>query len=227
MDPSDRATRGHAPARRHARGGLARARPARSGARAAVACDDRVAPRADAVGARVFLVPLGTPGSPALEPVDAAVEGVLDWYRLRVRRHTRASGCSGSPQGGSMGAAAAARPTRGLRLRGVALRLRGARGDGRTGRGRRSRPSAGLPRARRPRPVIPAEATARTRAWAAANTDVTDRSYAACRTRCPPRSSPTWPRSSTPPDDRSPRCASDGAAGDLRTACRAEVTGDR
>jgi len=121
--------------------------------------------------------PLGTPGSPALEPVDAAVSEVLDWIDSLAADHPRI-GLLGFSQGGSMALQLLrARPTgfafavslSGFVVPGVAA----ARDE--------------AVAAVRPRvflghgdldPVIPAEATARTQAWAAAHTDVTDREYA-------------------------------------------------
>jgi len=121
--------------------------------------------------------PLGTPGSPALEPVDAAVEGVLDWIDAVAAEHARV-GLLGFSQGGSMALQLLrARPT----AFAFAVSLSGFVVPGVTD----SRDEAVA--AVRPRvflghgdldPVIPAEATARTQAWAAAHTDATDRSYA-------------------------------------------------
>ncbi|OII14755.1 hypothetical protein BIU96_09595 [Curtobacterium sp. MCBA15_008] len=121
--------------------------------------------------------PLGTPGSPALEPVDAVVADVLAWIDSVAADHPRI-GLLGFSQGGSMALQLLrARPTGfafAVSLSGFVV--------------------PGVPDARdeavaavRPRvflghgdldPVIPAEATARTQAWAAANADVTDREYA-------------------------------------------------
>ncbi|KQS10066.1 hypothetical protein ASG04_05655 [Curtobacterium sp. Leaf183] len=121
--------------------------------------------------------PLGTPGSPALEPVDAAVQGVLDWIDTVAPDHPRI-GLLGFSQGGSMALQLLrARPS-GFAF---AVSLSGFVVPGVTD----SRDEAVA--AVRPRvflghgdadQVIPADATARTSAWAAAHTDVTDRTYA-------------------------------------------------
>jgi phospholipase/carboxylesterase len=121
--------------------------------------------------------PLGTPGTPALEPVDAAVTGVLDWIDAVAVGHPRV-GLLGFSQGGSMALQLLrARPS-GFAF---AVSLSGFVVPGVTD----SRDEAVA--AVRPRvflghgdldPVIPSEATARTAVWAAANTDVTDRTYA-------------------------------------------------
>ncbi|TCK66203.1 alpha/beta hydrolase-fold protein [Curtobacterium sp. PhB136] len=120
--------------------------------------------------------PLGTPGSPALEPVDTSVAGVLDWIDSVGADHPRI-GLLGFSQGGSMALQLLrARPS-GFAF---AVSLSGFVVPGVTD----SRDEAVA--AVRPRvflghgdldPVIPGEATARTDAWAAANTDVTDRTY--------------------------------------------------
>ncbi|AIV41110.1 hypothetical protein NI26_15245 [Curtobacterium sp. MR_MD2014] len=120
--------------------------------------------------------PLGTPGSPALEPVDAAVAGVLDWIDAVSADHPRI-GLLGFSQGGSMALQLLrARPA----AFAFAVSLSGFVVPGVTD----SRDEAVA--AVRPRvflghgdldPVIPAEATARTQAWAATHTDVTDRTY--------------------------------------------------
>ncbi|TCU87509.1 phospholipase/carboxylesterase [Curtobacterium sp. PhB191] len=120
--------------------------------------------------------PLGTPGSPALEPVDAAVAGVLAWIDSVAADHPRI-GLLGFSQGGSMALQLLrARPA----AFAFAVSLSGFVVPGVTD----SRDEAVA--AVRPRvflghgdldPVIPAEATARTQAWAAANTTVTDRAY--------------------------------------------------
>jgi len=121
--------------------------------------------------------PLGTPGSPALEPVDESVSGVLDWIDSVAADHPRI-GLLGFSQGGSMALQLLrARPT-GFAF---AVSLSGFVVPGVTD----ARDAAVA--AARPRvflghgdldPVIPAEATARTQAWAAEHTDVTDRTYA-------------------------------------------------
>ncbi|MDP9735968.1 alpha/beta hydrolase [Curtobacterium sp. 260] len=121
--------------------------------------------------------PLGTPGSPALEPVDAAVAGVLDWIDAVSADHPRI-GLLGFSQGGSMALQLLrARPA----AFAFAVSLSGFVVPGVTD----SRDEAVA--AVRPRvflghgdldPVIPGEATARTQAWAAAHADVTDRTYA-------------------------------------------------
>ncbi|MFJ3384923.1 MULTISPECIES: alpha/beta hydrolase [unclassified Curtobacterium] len=120
--------------------------------------------------------PLGTPGSPALEPVDASVAAVLDWVDSVAADHPRI-GLLGFSQGGSMALQLLrARPS-GFAF---AVSLSGFVVPGVTD----SRDEAVA--AVRPRvflghgdldAVIPGEATARTAAWAAANTDVTDRTY--------------------------------------------------
>ncbi|MGY2898610.1 phospholipase/carboxylesterase [Curtobacterium sp. PvP017] len=120
--------------------------------------------------------PLGTPGSPALEPVDAAAAGVLAWIDSVAADHPRI-GLLGFSQGGSMALQLLrARPA----AFAFAVSLSGFVVPGVTD----SRDEAVA--AVRPRvflghgdldPVIPAEATARTQAWAAANTTVTDRTY--------------------------------------------------
>ncbi|WP_123339556.1 MULTISPECIES: alpha/beta hydrolase [unclassified Curtobacterium] len=120
--------------------------------------------------------PLGTPGSPALEPVDAAVAEVLAWVDSVAADHPRI-GLLGFSQGGSMALQLLrARPA----AFAFAVSLSGFVVPGATD----SRDEAVA--AVRPRvflghgdldPVIPAEATARTQAWAAANTTVTDRAY--------------------------------------------------
>ncbi|RPE84469.1 phospholipase/carboxylesterase [Curtobacterium sp. PhB137] len=120
--------------------------------------------------------PLGTPGSPALEPVDAAVAEVLAWVDSVAADHPRI-GLLGFSQGGSMALQLLrARPA----AFAFAVSLSGFVVPGVTD----SRDEAVA--AVRPRvflghgdldPVIPAEATARTQAWAAANTTVTDRTY--------------------------------------------------
>ncbi|WP_166673507.1 alpha/beta hydrolase-fold protein [Curtobacterium sp. PhB25] len=120
--------------------------------------------------------PLGTPGSPALEPVDTAVAEVLAWVDSVAADHPRI-GLLGFSQGGSMALQLLrARPA----AFAFAVSLSGFVVPGVTD----SRDEAVA--AVRPRvflghgdldPVIPAEATARTQAWAAANTTVTDRAY--------------------------------------------------
>lgn len=120
--------------------------------------------------------PLGTPGSPALEPVDAAAAGVLAWIDSVAAEHPRI-GLLGFSQGGSMALQLLrARPA----AFAFAVSLSGFVVPGVTDS--RDEAVAGV----RPRvflghgdldPVIPAEANARTQAWAAANTTVTDRTY--------------------------------------------------
>ena len=121
--------------------------------------------------------PLGTPGSPALEPVDEAVAGVLDWIDSVAAEHPRI-GLLGFSQGGSMalqllrarpGAFAFAVSLSGFVVPGVA--------DSRDEAVAAVRPRVFLVHGDLD-PVIPPEATARTQAWAAAHTDLTDRSYA-------------------------------------------------
>ncbi|MBF4608073.1 alpha/beta hydrolase [Curtobacterium sp. VKM Ac-1393] len=121
--------------------------------------------------------PLGTPGSPALEPVDAAVAEVLAWIDSVAADHPRI-GLLGFSQGGSMALQLLrARPA----AFAFAVSLSGFVVPGVTDA--RDEAVAAV----RPRvflghgdldPVIPAEATARTQAWAAAHTTVTDRGYA-------------------------------------------------
>ena len=121
--------------------------------------------------------PLGTPGSPALEPVDDAAEGVLDWIDAVSADHPRI-GLLGFSQGGSMalqllrarpGAFAFAVSLSGFVVPGVT--------DSRDEAVATVRPRVFLGHGDLD-PVIPPEATARTQAWAAAHTDVTDRTYA-------------------------------------------------
>lgn len=121
--------------------------------------------------------PLGTPGSPEPEAVDAATAEVLDWIDSVAADHPRI-GLLGFSQGGSMALQLLrARPA----AFAFAVSLSGFVVPGVTD----SRDEAVS--AVRPRvflghgdldPVIPPEATARTQAWAAAHTDVTDRTYA-------------------------------------------------
>ena len=120
--------------------------------------------------------PLGTPGSPALEPVDAAVAEVLAWIDSVAADHPRI-GLLGFSQGGSMALQLLrARPA----AFAFALSLSGFLVPGVTDS--RDEVVAEV----RPRvflghgdldPVIPADATARTQAWAAVHTTVTDRTY--------------------------------------------------
>jgi len=121
--------------------------------------------------------PLGTPGSPALGPVDESVAEVLAWIDSVAAGHPRV-GLLGFSQGGSMALQLLrARPS-GFAF---AVSLSGFVVPGVTD----DRDAAVA--AVRPRvflghgdldPVIPAEATTRTQVWAAANTTVTDRTYA-------------------------------------------------
>lgn len=120
--------------------------------------------------------PLGTPGSPALEPVDAAVAEVLAWIDSVAADHPRI-GLLGFSQGGSMALQLLrARPT----AFAFAASLSGFVVPGVTD-GRDEAVAAVRPRVFLGHgdldPVIPAEATARTQAWAAAHTAVTDRAY--------------------------------------------------
>ncbi|MEG8034743.1 alpha/beta hydrolase-fold protein [Sphingomonas sp. LR61] len=129
------------------------------------------------MGPGVQLVPARDAGLPALEPVDAAVAEVLAWVDSVAADHPRI-GLLGFSQGGSMALQLLrARPA----AFAFAVSLSGFVVPGVTD----SRDEAVA--AVRPRvflghadldPVIPAEATARTQAWAAANTTVTDRAYA-------------------------------------------------
>ncbi|TCL79922.1 phospholipase/carboxylesterase [Curtobacterium sp. PhB128] len=120
--------------------------------------------------------PLGTPGSPALEPVDTAVAEVLAWVDSVAADHPRI-GLLGFSQGGSMALQLLrARPA----AFAFAVSLSGFVVPGVTD-GRDETVAAVRPRVFLGHgdldPVIPAEATARTQAWAAANTTVTDRTY--------------------------------------------------
>ncbi|WP_420369053.1 alpha/beta hydrolase [Curtobacterium sp. L1-20] len=124
--------------------------------------------------------PLGTPGSPAPGPVDEAVADVLTWIDSVAEDHPRI-GLLGFSQGGSMALQLLrARP----RAFAFAVSLSGFVVPGDTD-GRDDAVAAAHPRVFLGHgdldPVIPAEATARTQAWAAAHTDVTDRTYAGLR----------------------------------------------
>ncbi len=123
------------------------------------------------------MVPARNAGLPALGPVDDAVAGVLDWVDSVAADHP-CIGLLGFSQGGSMALQLLRARPAGFAF---AVSLSGFVVPGVTD----SRDEAVA--AVRPRvflghgdldPVIPAEATARTQAWAAANTDVTDREYA-------------------------------------------------
>ncbi|MGU3410758.1 alpha/beta hydrolase [Microbacterium sp. M1A1_1b] len=121
--------------------------------------------------------PLGTPGSPELAPVDTAVQGVLDWVDRVAPEHSRI-GLLGFSQGGSMALQLLrARPS-GFAF---AVSLSGfvvpGVDDSRDEAVAAVRPRVFLGHGDAD-PVIPAEATARTSAWAAAHTAVTDRTYA-------------------------------------------------
>jgi phospholipase/carboxylesterase len=120
--------------------------------------------------------PLGTPGSPELEPVDAAVEEVLAWVDAVAADHPRI-GLLGFSQGGSMALQLLRARPAGFAF---AVSLSGFVVPGVTD----SRDEAVA--AVRPRvflghgdldPVIPGDATARTAVWAAEHTDVTVRAY--------------------------------------------------
>lgn len=120
--------------------------------------------------------PLGTPGSPELEPVDAAVEEVLAWVDGVATEHPRI-GLLGFSQGGSMALQLLRARPAGFAF---AVSLSGFVVPGVTD----SRDEAVA--AVRPRvflghgdldPVIPTDATARTAVWAADHTDVTVRAY--------------------------------------------------
>ncbi len=120
--------------------------------------------------------PLGTPGSPDPGPVDLAVAGVLEWIDSVATDHPRI-GLLGFSQGGSMALQLLRDRPDGFAF---AVSLSGFVVPGITDT--RDEAVAAV----RPRvflghgdldPVIPGEATARTAVWAAANTDVTDRSY--------------------------------------------------
>lgn len=120
--------------------------------------------------------PLGTPGSPELEPVDAAVEEVLAWVDDVAADHPRI-GLLGFSQGGSMALQLLRARPGGFAF---AVSLSGFVVPGVTD----SRDEAVA--AVRPRvflghgdldPVIPGDATARTAVWAAEHTDVTVRAY--------------------------------------------------
>ena len=121
--------------------------------------------------------PLGVPGSPELEEVDRTTEEVLAWIDSVSAAHPRV-GLLGFSQGGSMALQLLrARPS-GFAF---AVSLSGFVVPGATD-ARDERLAAVRPRVFLGHgdldPVIPAEATARTQVWAAANTDVTDREYA-------------------------------------------------
>ena len=121
--------------------------------------------------------PLGTPGSPDPVAVDAAAAEVLDWIDSVAADHPRV-GLLGFSQGGSMALQLLRARPAGFAF---AVSLSGFVVPGVED----SRDEAVA--AVRPRvflghgdldAVIPPEATARTQAWAAAHTDVTDRGYA-------------------------------------------------
>ncbi|MFJ7288798.1 alpha/beta hydrolase [Curtobacterium sp. NPDC098951] len=124
--------------------------------------------------------PLGTPGSPAPGPVDESAAEVLAWIDSVAAEHPRI-GLLGFSQGGSMALQLLrARPA----AFAFAVSLSGFVVPGEPGV---TDPRDEAVAAVRPRvflghgdldPVIPGEATARTQAWAAANTAVTDRTYA-------------------------------------------------
>ncbi|WIB70658.1 alpha/beta hydrolase-fold protein [Curtobacterium sp. MCBD17_026] len=121
--------------------------------------------------------PLGTPGSPSTEAVDAATAEVLDWIDSVAADHPRI-GLLGFSQGGSMALQLLrARPA----AFAFAVSLSGFVVPG-VSDSRDEAVSAVRPRVFLGHgdidPVIPPEATARTQAWAAAHTDVTDRTYA-------------------------------------------------
>lgn len=120
--------------------------------------------------------PLGTPGSPEVGAVDEATAAVLAWVDSVAADHPRI-GLLGFSQGGSMALQLLrARPAGfafAVSLSGFVVPVSDSRDE--------------AVAAVRPRvflghgdldPVIPAEATARTQAWAAEHTDVTDREYA-------------------------------------------------
>ncbi|MGN8049303.1 alpha/beta hydrolase [Curtobacterium sp. 22159] len=121
--------------------------------------------------------PLGTPGSPAIEDVDRTTAEVLAWIDSVSADHSTV-GLLGFSQGGSMALQLLrARPSAfafAVSLSGFVVP--GVR-DGRDDQVAAVRPRVFLGHGDLD-PVIPAEATARTQAWAAANTDVTDREYA-------------------------------------------------
>lgn len=121
--------------------------------------------------------PLGVPGSPAVDDVDAEAAGVLDWIDSVAGEHTRV-GLLGFSQGGSMALQLLRARPAGFAF---AVSLSGFVVPG----VQDSRDEAVA--AVRPRvflghgdldPVIPGDAVARTQLWAAEHTDVTDRSYA-------------------------------------------------
>lgn len=121
--------------------------------------------------------PLAEPGSPALAPVDDAVEAVLAWIDDVTTAHGRVA-LLGFSQGGSMalqllrarpGAFEAVVSLSGFVVPGVT--------DDRDEAVSRARPRLFLGHGDRD-PVIPASATARTSIWAAAHTDVVERTYA-------------------------------------------------
>ncbi|MBT2502008.1 alpha/beta hydrolase [Curtobacterium sp. ISL-83] len=120
--------------------------------------------------------PLGTPGTPAVEDVDRAVEQVLAWIDAVADEHPRI-GLLGFSQGGSMAlqllrarpsAFAFAVSLSGFVVPGVT--------DARDEAVAAVRPKVFLGHGDLDA-VIPTEATTRTQVWAAEHTDVTDRTY--------------------------------------------------
>ncbi|WP_439693005.1 alpha/beta hydrolase [Curtobacterium sp. SP.BCo] len=120
--------------------------------------------------------PLGTPGSPALQPVDESTAGVLDWIDSVAAGHPRI-GLLGFSQGGSMALQLVRARPAGFAF---AVSLSGfvvpGVQDARDAAVAAVRPRVFLGHGDLD-PVIPAEATARTQTWAAGHTDVTDRTY--------------------------------------------------
>ncbi len=119
--------------------------------------------------------PLGTPGSPDPSAVDASAAAVLAWIDTVAAEHPRI-GLLGFSQGGSMALQLLrARPGTfafAVSLSGFVVPV----DDDRDAVVATVRPRVFLGHGDLD-PVIPAEATARTQAWAAAHTDVTDRTY--------------------------------------------------
>ncbi|MFZ7087301.1 alpha/beta hydrolase [Curtobacterium sp. RRHDQ10] len=120
--------------------------------------------------------PLSTPGAPDPTAVDDAVEAVLTWLDTVAPAHGRVA-LLGFSQGGSMAVQALrARPTAFeavVSLSGFVVPGADHRDDAVAA----ARPRLFIGHGDRD-PVIPPAATARTSAWAAAHTAVTDRTYA-------------------------------------------------
>jgi phospholipase/carboxylesterase len=120
--------------------------------------------------------PLSTPGSPDPAAVDDALEALLTWVDTVTPAHGRVA-LLGFSQGGSMAIQALrARPTTFEAVVSLSGFVVPGVQDDRDEAVRAARPRLFLGHGDRD-PVIPAAATARTSAWAAANTTVTDRTY--------------------------------------------------